>query len=149
MNALAIILVKGQAESFKICTDSDTAFFHDCPDGQMRYLGLKEATTWAMLGLAAVTLLICWLLPKAGRVGRLVPASLAAIIVGTAVEWGVNRPLLNLPTRTVGDTARLGAGVPGFHWPDLPADPAWGTIFAYALSLCMVGGVGGCVGVGG
>lgn len=93
-----------------------------------------------MLGLIALTLLVSMALPKLGRLGRIVPASLVAIVVGTAVEWGLFRKALGIETRTVGDTAELGDGLPGFHWPALPAKPGWGTIFSYALSLCLIGG---------
>jgi hypothetical protein len=169
MNALAIILVKGQADAFRVCTNvrptrslslyiiyitsispfekkthtykqAAVPYFHDCPEADQRFLGLKEAKTWAMLGLIAITLLISMALPKLGCLGRVVPASLVAIVGGTAIEWGLYRKALGIETRTVGDTAALGDGLPGFHWPVLPHSPAWGTIFAYAVSLCLIGG---------
>lgn len=118
----------------------DINLFYDCPGPDIRFLGLKEATTWAMLGLIALTLIICLALPRMGRVGRIVPASLVAIVIGTAVEWGLFRRALNIETRTVGDTAALGDGLPGFHWPVLPSQPNWGIIWAYAISLCLIGG---------
>jgi len=88
-----------------------------------------------------------WGLPKVRKlgIGHIIPASLAAIVVGTAVEWGVFRTLLEKQgggTRTVGETALLEAGLPGFHFPVLPEGGAkWGTIWIYAVSLTLVGGV--------
>jgi MFS superfamily sulfate permease-like transporter len=51
------------------------------------WLRVDEGRTWCFLAHFCLTLVLMLLLPKMGRVGRLVPASLVAIVVGTAVEW--------------------------------------------------------------
>jgi hypothetical protein len=51
----------------------------------------------------------------------------------------VLRPLLGLQTRTVRETATLARGVPVPRLPDLPPQPDWPTILAYAASLCLIG----------
>jgi MFS superfamily sulfate permease-like transporter len=110
------------------------------------WLRANETQTWTTLALILITLFIMWALPKVKKfgIGHIIPASLAAIVVGTAIEWGVFRTVLEKQgggTRTVGETALLEAGLPGFHFPMLPNGAKWGTIWIYAVSLALVGGV--------
>ena len=51
------------------------------------YLPASEGRTWAFVVLVFLTLGVMMLWPRVKRVGKWVPASLVAIVLGTAVEW--------------------------------------------------------------
>jgi len=60
-------------------------------------------------------MVLIWLLPKIPKIGKIVPAPLAAIIAVSALVIG-----LDLDTRTVGDLASVAGGLPEFHIPMVP-----------------------------
>jgi SulP family sulfate permease len=68
-----------------------------------------------MVGLTLLTMALIWLLPKIPKIGKIVPAPLAAIIAVSALVIG-----LDLDTRTVGDLASVAGGLPEFHIPMVP-----------------------------
>ena len=68
-----------------------------------------------MLGLTALTMAIMWGLPKVPKIGKLIPSSLAAILIVSALVIG-----LNIETKTVGDMASVAGGLPAFHIPMVP-----------------------------
>lgn len=68
-----------------------------------------------MVGLTILTMALIWLLPKIPKIGKIVPAPLAAIIAVSALVIG-----LDLDTRTVGDLASVAGGLPEFHIPMVP-----------------------------
>ncbi len=85
-----------------------------------------------MLGLVALSVLVIYLLP---RLTRAVPSALMAIL---AVALLTN--LLGIHTRTVGDLASVGGGLPSFHIPEVPWNLATlRVVFPYALIMAMVG----------
>ncbi len=65
-----------------------------------------------MLSLVFLTMLIIWGLPK---LTKAVPASLAAILVVSAIVLG-----LDIDTRNVGDISSIKGGFPPFHIPEVP-----------------------------
>ena len=67
---------------------------------------------YMLLGLVLGTMVIIQFLP---RLTTIVPSSLVAILVVTALVYG-----LDLDTRTVGDIASIKGGLPSFHLPDVP-----------------------------
>jgi SulP family sulfate permease len=75
VNGLAIVIFMAQFGSFKTVSTL----------GQLQYL--RGPALWVMAALVAVTMAIIWLLPK---LTRAFPASLAAILVITAVSVAVN-----------------------------------------------------------
>src|SRR5690606_38145585 len=85
-----------------------------------------------MLAMVAVTMAIIYFLPK---ITKAAPASLVAIVgVSAAAIW------LGIPTRTVGDIASIGGGLPQFHLTLVPFN--WETlkiVFPYSLIMAMVG----------
>jgi SulP family sulfate permease len=87
---------------------------------------------YIMLALVALTMAITHFLPKFTRA---VPASLAAIIVVTAIAHG-----FHLDTRMVGDLASLAGGLPSFHVPmvDLSLETLL-VILPYSIVLAAVG----------
>ncbi|GAB5498783.1 MAG: SulP family inorganic anion transporter [Pseudohongiellaceae bacterium] len=100
VNGLAIVIFMAQIASFKV---SDA-------NGELQWM--LGADLYLMLGLVALTMIIIWGLPKLTRV---IPASLAAILVVTALVLG-----LDLDTKTVGDISSIAGGFPPFHIPDVP-----------------------------
>lgn len=96
VNGLAIVIFMSQFDSFKI-------------DGKW----MQGTQLYVMLGLTLLTMLIVWLLPK---VTKVIPSSLAAIIIVSAIV-----SLGNIETKTVGDLIKGGlqAGFPPFHIPDI------------------------------
>lgn len=116
VNGLAIIIFMSQLDQFKDSTGS----------------WLQGTPMLMMLGLVILTMLIIWLLPK---VTKAIPASLAAILVVSAIAIG-----FQIDTKTVGDLASIEGGFPPFHIPQVPF--AWETlvtIFPYAAIMASVG----------
>jgi sulfate permease, SulP family len=78
VNGLALVILLAQFGSFQTIDDLG------------RSVALQGPALWIMLALTALTMAIIWLLPK---VTRAVPASLAAILVVTALSTGLNATL--------------------------------------------------------
>ncbi len=120
VNGLAIVIFMAQLTQFKYTDDS----------GQLRWL--QGAPLGVMLGIAGITMLIIWGLPKLTRV---IPASLAAIVMVSAAVIG-----FDIDTKTVGDIASVQGSFPPFHIPAVPFTfETLQIIFPYA---CIVAGVG-------
>ncbi len=120
VNGLAIIIFMSQLDQFKI---ADSA-------GVLHWM--QGGALSLMLGLVLLTMLIIWGLPKLTKV---VPASLTAILVVSALVIG-----FNIETKTVGDIASIQGGFPPFHIPWLPFDfDTLQIIFPYALIMAGVG----------
>lgn len=120
VNGLAIVIFMAQLDQFKTIGE----------DGLLHWM--TGSQLWMMLGLVFVTMVIIWGLPKLTKV---VPASLTAILVISAIVIG-----FNLDTKTVGDIASIQGGFPPFHIPSIPFN--WETlqvIFPYSLIIAGVG----------
>jgi SulP family sulfate permease len=120
VNGLAIVIFMSQIDQFKI-TDAT---------GVMQFMAGSQLAM--MLGLVLLTMLIIWGLPK---ITKLVPSSLAAIIVVSSIVIG-----FSLETKTVGDIASVQGGFPPFNIPKVPF--TWDSIviiFPYALIVASVG----------
>ena len=120
VNGLAIVIFMAQLAQFQYTAD----------DGSSHWL--TGSSMMIMLGLVLLTMLIIWGLPKLTKV---FPASLAAILVVSAVAIG-----FNVDTRTVGDVAPISGSFPPFHIPEVPFN--WETltiVFPYALIVAGVG----------
>jgi len=120
VNGLAIVIFMSQIDQFKI---PDSA-------GVLQFMGGSQLAL--MLGLVLLTMLIIWGLPK---ITKLVPSSLAAIIVVSSIAIG-----FSLETKTVGDIASVQGGFPPFNIPKVPF--TWESIviiFPYALIVAAVG----------
>jgi len=120
VNGLAIVIFLAQLPQFKIAGES----------GVLQWM--QGAQLYLMLGLVAVTMAIMYVLPK---LTRAVPAGLVAIAAVTlAVIFG------GLDTKTVGDIASIGGGLPPFHIPSVPLSLETLTIiFPYAAILAAIG----------
>ena len=120
VNGLAMVIFLAQFGHFKtIAADGAVSWMHG-------------PALYTMLGLVVLTMAIIYLLP---RVTRIIPSSLAAIIVVSAlVIFG------HIDTKTVGDLASIKGGLPAFHLPIVPIN--WETlriIFPYSLILAAIG----------
>ncbi|EJM96063.1 SulP family inorganic anion transporter [Herbaspirillum sp. YR522] len=119
VNGLAIVIAWAQLEHFR----------HDSGAGPQWLQGTQLAI---MIGLTLVTMLITWLLP---RVTRALPPALVAI-----VGVGLVTQLLDVPTPTLGDMARIAGGLPLFHFPEVPLTLETLRIVApYAVLMAIVG----------
>ncbi len=116
VNGLAIIIFMAQMHQFK--------------DASGDWLtGMPMAV---LLGLALLTMLIIWGLPKLTKV---VPSSLVAILVifGIVAGFGID-------TKTVGDIASIQGGFPPFNIPKVPLSlETLLVIFPYAAIMAGVG----------
>lgn len=120
VNGLAIVIFLAQMGSFKITGAGGVEQWMQGPQ------------LFMMLGLVLLTMLIIWGLPKLTKV---VPASLTAILVITAIVIG-----FGIDTKTVGDISSIQGGFPPFHIADVPFTFATlGVIFPYALIIAGVG----------
>jgi SulP family sulfate permease len=120
VNGLAIVIFMSQLVQFKA---KDVSGIEQWMTGPALYM---------MIGLVLLTMLIIWGLPK---LTRLVPSSLVAILVISAIVIG-----FNIDTRTVGDIASIKGGFPPFHIADVPFTlETLQIIFPYALIVAGVG----------
>ena len=120
VNGLAIVIFLAQLSQFKV-TDAN---------GVQQWMGGTQLMI--MMSLVFLTMLLIYLVPK---VTSAVPAPLVAIVaVSLLVIFG------QLDTRTVGDLAQIGAGLPSFHIPTVPLTfETLKIIVPYALILAAIG----------
>lgn len=115
VNGLAIVIALAQLEHFK--------------EGDH---WLQGTALWVMAGLVAVTMAVVWVLP---RLTRAVPPALVAIVSVGMLTVG-----LGLPTRTLGDMAHIAAGLPQWHFPDVPLTlETLRIVLPYAVLMAAVG----------
>ncbi len=120
VNGLAIIIFLTQLSQFKIAD----------ANGALQWM--QGPALYLMLGLVVLTMAIMYFLP---RLTLAFPSALAAILVVTALVYG-----LNLDTRTVGDLASVSGGLPSFHLPMVAL--TWENlliILPYAVILAAIG----------
>ena len=85
-----------------------------------------------LLSLVFLTMLIIYFLPK---ITRVIPSSLAAILVVTGLVLG-----FNLDTKVVGDVASISGGLPSFSIPSVPYNfETLMIILPYAIILAAIG----------
>jgi len=116
VNGLAIIIFMSQLEQFKDASGN----------------WLNGESLYILLGLVLLTMFIIWGLPK---LTKIIPASLAAILVifGLVVGFGID-------TKTVGDIASIKGGFPPFNIPSVPLSLETLTlIFPFAAIMAGVG----------
>ncbi|MFT5321582.1 MAG: SulP family sulfate permease, partial [Pseudohongiellaceae bacterium] len=120
VNGLAIVIFLAQMASFKVAG----------ANGELDWM--IGSQLHIMLALVLLTMAIIWGLPK---LTKAIPASLAAILVITAIVLG-----LDIDTRNVGDISSIKGGFPPFHIPDIPLTlETLRIIFPYAFIVAGVG----------
>ncbi|GAA3914867.1 SulP family inorganic anion transporter [Litoribacillus peritrichatus] len=121
VNGLAIVIFLAQLGQFQVA-NPDT--------GNMEWM--EGSMLYMMLGLIAITMFIIHFLPK---LTTAVPSSLVAIIAVSLAVIG-----LDLNTKTVGDVASIGGGLPEFHIPMVPLNlETLYIILPYAFILAAIG----------
>lgn len=120
VNGLALVIFLSQLDQFKVKDASGILHW------------MTGDTLLVMVGLAALTMLIIWGLP---RLTKVIPASLTAILVVSGIVIG-----FGIDTKTVGDIASIQGGFPPFHIPSIPFNlESLQIIFPYALIVAGVG----------
>lgn len=120
VNGLAIVIFLAQLSQFKV----------EGPDGVQQWL--TGVPLMVMLGLVLLTMLLIYLVPKFTSA---VPAPLVAILAVSLLVI-----FFQLDTRTVGDLAEIGAGLPSFHLPSVPLNfETLKIIIPYSLILAAIG----------
>ncbi len=120
VNGLAIVIFLAQLGQFKV--ENAQGFFE-------WMIGTQLLT---MLGLVILTILIIQFLP---RLTKIVPAPLAAIILIYLVV-----AVTGIETKTVGDIASIGGGLPRFSIPDVPFGfETLRVILPYSIVLAAIG----------
>jgi len=120
VNGLALVIFIAQFQHFKI----------SAPDGSHEWI--TGSALYIMIALIILTMLIIQYLP---RFTKLIPSTLAAIIIGTLIVLG-----LDLDTRTVADMASIKGQFPPFHLPEVDLSwEAFKIVFPYAVVMALVG----------
>lgn len=120
LNGLALVIFISQFEQFKTTNENGITEW------------ISGRPLFIMLGLVSLTMAIIHFLPKFTKA---VPSSLVAILVisGMVIFGGIE-------TKTVGDIASIGGGLPSFHLPTVPLNlDTFMIIFPYALIMALVG----------
>lgn len=120
LNGLAVIIFLSQIEQFKIPGYADVSVW------------MNGVSLYIMLALTLLTIALVVITPK---ITKIIPSSLVAIIIVSALVFftGIN-------TKKVLDIASVSGGFPSFHIPHIPI--SWETleiIFPYAVIMAGVG----------
>lgn len=143
MNGLAIIIFMAQLPAFQKCDVPGKPLFVECTLEERQWLTFQDDTTTLILTLfqVALCMAIMQFFPLVPKVGRIIPASLVGLLVGTAMEQ-IFQKGFGVGTRTVEETAEMSGTVPKFDWPSTPNDSKTISIVAqYAFTLAAIGSV--------
>jgi SulP family sulfate permease len=132
VNGLAIVIFLAQLSQFGEVGEPGWLHGTMMQDSILDVAWLSGEALYMLVGLVILTMAIIHYLPK---LTRAIPSSLAAIVVVSALVFG-----LNLDTRVVGDIASIAGGLPTFHMPAVPLNfETLIIIFPYALILAAIG----------
>lgn len=140
MNGLAIIILISQLNAFKECSGGRD--YAVCARANtLTWMSISDGRTWmvALEGILAAALVL--VMPYFTRIKRYVPGALVALVVVTVFEHTVNRRAINLPTRTVEETAPISGEFVAPSVPRVVDDPDWSTVAVYGLIMALVGAV--------
>lgn len=142
MDALAIIIFMAQLPAFMKCEAQP--LFVECSLEERQWMTFQD-DTWPLI-LSLVHVFMCMAImkffPLVPKLGRIIPASLVGLLVGTLLEHTLFRMAFGVETRTVAETAQMSGSLPEFDWPYVPNDSKTiGIIAQYALTLAAIGGV--------
>jgi SulP family sulfate permease len=143
VNGLAIVIFLAQLNQFKSGNPTDHApaaegsggGAHSAIDVIFNGGWMHGPQMMIMVGLTALTMALIWVFPKLPKIGKIIPAPLASILIVSGLVIG-----FNLDTRTVGDLASVQGGLPSFHIPMVPFTlETLFIIFPIALTLAAIG----------
>lgn len=119
VNGLAIVIFLAQLGQYKAEKDEHVMGESDAPHSAIDVLfnggWMQGEALYLMVGLTLLTMALIWGWPKLPKIGKIIPAPLASILIVSALVIA-----LNLDTRTVGDMASVQGGFPSFHIPMVP-----------------------------
>ncbi|VEU42683.1 unnamed protein product [Pseudo-nitzschia multistriata] len=142
MNGLAIIIFMAQLPAFQYCTSEP--LFIECEVDERQWLtfGGQPVELSLVLVHVAMCMAIMHFFPKIPKIGKLIPASLVGLLVGTLIEWTLFRKVIGQGTRTVAETAPIAGAPPKFDWPTIPTDgQTIQTMLLFAIQLAAIGAV--------
>lgn len=116
----------------------------ECTVDQREWLTFQDEPGQTSLTLVHVfmCMAIMKLFPRVPKIGKMVPASLVALLIGTLFEHTLFRMVFGISTRTVNETAPMSGSAPIFDWPTIPSDSKTiSIVIQYALTLAAIGGV--------
>ena len=98
---LAIIIFMAQLPAFQYCTSEP--LFIECEVDERQWLtfGGQPVELSLVLVHVAMCMAIMHFFPKIPKIGKLIPASLVGLLVGTLIEWTLFRKVIGQGTRTV------------------------------------------------
>jgi SulP family sulfate permease len=132
VNGLAIVIFLAQLKQFGYANAEGWLHGSLLEGSVIDVAWLAAPQLYALLLLVATTLAIIYLLPK---LTKTVPSSLAAIVIVSGLVT-----IFNIDTKTVGDIAKIGGGLPTFFVPKIPFSlKTLYIIFPYSLILAMIG----------
>ena len=140
VNGLAIVILQSQFPAFQRCSPppGESYAFNECPSEYVSYMTFADAELlWVLLILVISTLVILFF-PKVPVLGRYIPSTLVALILGAAIEYAIVRPA-GFRTRTLGDTSPLDAVWPTWRFPSVSGGSRWGNVLYYAGLTSLVG----------
>lgn len=120
LNGLAIIIFMAQIAQFKVVDNNGLISW------------MSGSSLYVMGGLTALTALIVITFPK---ITRIIPASLAAILIVFALVY-----FLDINTKKVLDIASVSGSLPSFNIPEVPF--AWDTLLIILPFSLVMAGVG-------
>ena len=136
VNGLAIVIFLGQFKSPKGETaHTSSEGSHSAIDVLFNGGWMDGTPMYLMVALTLLTMALIWIWPKLPKIGKLIPAPLASILIVSALVIG-----FDLDTRTVGDLASVEGGLPQFHIPMVPftLETLW-IVLPIAFTLAAIG----------
>lgn len=127
LNGLGVVIFLTQLNSFKrVCENSNP---NKCPY-------INDINLLYMILMAIVTFLLVIFVPYIPKIGKHIPVSMVAIILGTILNyWWIK-------TKTVGDVAEVSGNFPTFHFPKLEEKFTFSlfiTLLIHGIQLAIIG----------
>lgn len=120
LNGLAVIIFMAQVAQFETIDSNGLVSW------------MKGSSLYIMVGLTALTAFIVVIFPK---ITRIIPASLAAILIVFAIVY-----FFNIDTKKVLDIASVSGSLPSFNIPEVPF--TWDTLMIILPFSLVMAGVG-------
>lgn len=142
VNGLAIVIFLAQLGQFKASKETVEHHGDSAAEGSHSAIDVLFNGGWMqgtemhlMVGLTLLTMALIYVIPKLPKIGSLIPAPLASILIVSGLVIG-----FDLDTRTVGDLASVSGGLPQFSIPEVPftLETFW-IILPVAFTLAAIG----------
>ena len=144
MNGLAVIIFMAQLPAFQYCTAQP--LFIECTLEERMWLTFQNNTWQLILTLVHVFGCMAFMkfFPRIPKVGKVIPASLVSLLVGTLLEQTLFRMVFGVATRTVAETAPMSGTALSFFWPNkfpVHDQNTLNQVFIYGATVAAIGGV--------